>query len=133
MMYRRFDELLKSHGVTVYRVAKETGIPASTFTDWKNGRSIPKMDKIRRIADFFGISIEELIGERSSTSGEFAGYTSLKERKIPVLPHQTGWRLKSSVVFPSPAPSCSSNTMASASIFWTRPVTRIFPRIPIVP
>ena len=62
MSYQRFSRLLSEKGVTVYRVAKDTGISASTFTDWKNGRSVPKTDKMMKIADFLGVGIEELLG-----------------------------------------------------------------------
>jgi repressor LexA len=62
MDYSTFEYLLKSTGTTVYRVSKETGIAASTFTDWKNGRSCPKADKLRRIADFFNVTLDELLG-----------------------------------------------------------------------
>ena len=42
-MYKKYVALRDSKGVTDYKVSKETGITKSTFTDWKNGRSIPKM------------------------------------------------------------------------------------------
>ena len=44
--------------VTDYRVSVDTGITKSTFTDWKSGRSKPKMDKLSILADYFGVSIE---------------------------------------------------------------------------
>ena len=66
MDYTYFEYLLKQTGTTVYRVSKETGIAASTFTDWKNGRSSPKADKLKRIADHFGISLDELMGGGAS-------------------------------------------------------------------
>jgi repressor LexA len=62
MDYSAFEHLLKMNNTTVYRVSKETGIAASTFTDWKNGRSCPKADKLRRIADFFDVTLDELLG-----------------------------------------------------------------------
>ena len=46
---------------TDYKVAVETGIPASTFTDWKNGRSNPKLDKLKKIADYFGVTVDYFI------------------------------------------------------------------------
>ena len=42
-MYSKFEELLKENGVTAYEVAKATGIPNSTFSDWKRGKSKPKI------------------------------------------------------------------------------------------
>lgn len=60
-MYSKYEELKTKKGVTDYRVSKETGVAASTLTAWKKGEYTPKADKLKRIADFFGVSIEELI------------------------------------------------------------------------
>ena len=85
MSYTRFDELLRAHGTSVYRVSKATGISASTFTDWKNGRSVPKADKMRRIADCFGVTLDSLLGTGSADS-ELAGYASVRSRKmVPII------------------------------------------------
>ena len=62
-MYQRFEELLKEKNVTAYRLSKETGIPASTFTDWKTGKSKPKVDKLKKIADYFNVTIEYFLEE----------------------------------------------------------------------
>ncbi len=61
MDYQIFDKLLKMNNTTVYRVSKSTGISASTFTDWKNGRSVPKIDKIKLIAEYFGVPVDYMI------------------------------------------------------------------------
>ena len=63
MDYKIFENLLKLNKTTVYRVSKTTGISASTFTDWKTGRSVPKLDKIKLIADYFGVSLDYMINE----------------------------------------------------------------------
>lgn len=57
-MYEKFKKLLDERGVTAYRVAKETGLSSVVFTDWKNGKSQPKVDKLKKIADYFGVTIE---------------------------------------------------------------------------
>ena len=57
-MYEKFAELLVKNNKTAYAVAKETGIAQSIFSDWKNGRSTPKVDKLQKLADYFGISIQ---------------------------------------------------------------------------
>ncbi len=86
MDYSRFENLLKMNNTTVYRVSKATGIPGSTFTDWKNGRSYPKSDKLKKIADHFGVSLDLLLGTDSGKSSEIAGYMSVKARKmVPVI------------------------------------------------
>ncbi len=42
-------------------VAKATRITKSTFSDWKTGRSKPKQDKLQKIADFFGVTLDYLM------------------------------------------------------------------------
>lgn len=80
-MYEIFVKLLEQHGVTAYKVSKGTGIAGSTFTDWKNGRSTPKQDKLQKIADYFGVSIEYLMtGQELSETKENA--LSEKQKRL---------------------------------------------------
>lgn len=65
-MYERFLELMKRKGVKSADVAKATGIHPSTFSDWKKGKSKPKTDKMQKIADYFGVSIDYLMGAESN-------------------------------------------------------------------
>ena len=60
MDYQAFERLLAANKTTVYRVAKETGISNSSFSDWKRGRSSPKADKLQKLADYFGASAHDL-------------------------------------------------------------------------
>ena len=86
MDYKTFVELLKSHNMSVYQVSKATGISASTLSDWKNGRSIPKADKMARIADFFSISLDEWMGTGSGMRSAEASYKNLRAQKmVPVI------------------------------------------------
>lgn len=60
IMYEIYAKLRDEKGVKDATVAKETGIGKSTFTDWKNGRSVPKDEKLQKIADYFGVSTDYL-------------------------------------------------------------------------
>lgn len=62
-MYTKYVQLRDAKGVTDYAVSKATGIPQSTLTDWKTGRSKPKLDKLIRIAKYFDVLIDELAKE----------------------------------------------------------------------
>lgn len=37
-LYKKFAELLRKNNKTTYQVSKDTGIPTSTFSNWKAGR-----------------------------------------------------------------------------------------------
>ena len=62
-MYEKLQVLLDKTNKTAYQVSKETGVSTATLSNWKNGNYIPKADKLKRIADYFGISIEYFLEE----------------------------------------------------------------------
>lgn len=57
-MYKKFADLLIKFNKTAYQVSKDTGIAQSVLSDWKTGRSKPKTDKLKVLADYFNVSIE---------------------------------------------------------------------------
>ena len=86
MDYATFTSLLRQHNKTVYQVSKATGISASTLSDWKNGRSTPKADKLARIADYFSVSLDALLGTDSGNRSTEASYKSMRAKKmVPVI------------------------------------------------
>lgn len=62
-MYHKFKEIINNQGITPYKVAKDTEISQVTLSDWKNGRSVPKLDKLQKIAKYLGVKLEDLIEE----------------------------------------------------------------------
>jgi transcriptional regulator with XRE-family HTH domain len=64
-MYGKYVELRDARGISDYRVSEDTGITKSTFSDWKSGRSKPKVDKLLILAKYFGVSVEELLEEQT--------------------------------------------------------------------
>ena len=60
-MYAKYARLRDDKGVNDSTVSKATGVERSTFTDWKNGRSAPKLEKLVKIADYFGVTLDEFV------------------------------------------------------------------------
>ena len=59
IVYKKFAELLSKFNVTAYQVSKDTGIAQSILSEWKSGRiKILGADKLKILADYFGVSIE---------------------------------------------------------------------------
>lgn len=69
-MYEIFSKLLQSYGVTPYKVSKETGVSQSTLSDWKKGKITPKSDTMKKIADYFGVSVDYLMTGKEKEGGE---------------------------------------------------------------
>lgn len=49
-------------------VAEELGFNKSAVTSWKNG-SLPRVASRKKIADYFGITVEELMGTKKEPAG----------------------------------------------------------------
>lgn len=60
-MYNKYEELLRKTGETSYQVSKATGVGQNTLSDWKTGRSQPKIDKLQKIADHFGVPVTHFL------------------------------------------------------------------------
>lgn len=58
--------------------AKALGVPYSSLTDWINGNTYPRIDKIQRMADYFHIEKSDLVEPRNSSK-------KTESIRIPVL------------------------------------------------
>lgn len=65
-MYSVYAELRDKMGVKDIDVSRALGFHPSVISDWKRGKASPKYDKMKMIADYFGVSVEYLTtGEQS--------------------------------------------------------------------
>lgn len=67
-MYEKYVMLRDEKGITDYRVSIDTGITKSTFSEWKSGRSKPKVDKLKLLADYFGVKIEYFLEDKEKAA-----------------------------------------------------------------
>ena len=67
-LYQKIELLCQEKGVTVAELARETGLNKTVFSELKSGRSKTlSMDKLIIVADYFDISIDELVGRKRKT------------------------------------------------------------------
>ena len=60
-MYEIYQKLLDEKGLKNADVARATGISNMTLSDWKRGKSVPKSDKMRKIAEYLNVSADYLM------------------------------------------------------------------------
>lgn len=58
---RNFNRYLTRSGKKQIDVANAIGVSTGTITDWKKGRSYPRMDKVQLLAELFGIQKSDLV------------------------------------------------------------------------
>lgn len=61
MIYKNVVRLCKERNITVSRLEKEVGLGNATVRGWEF--SIPKVDKLKLVADFFGVTVDDLLKE----------------------------------------------------------------------
>lgn len=71
-----------------YDICNALNIPYTTFSDWYNGKIVPRIDKIEKLANYFGINKSDLIENKyKATSVPLlgvvkAGYNMLAEENL---------------------------------------------------
>lgn len=81
MFWDNLIKLCNNRGVSPNGVCLELGLSNATATKWKNG-AIPRNATLKRIADYFDVSVDYLLGRTSARS---APDSTSQGVKIPVL------------------------------------------------
>lgn len=55
--YEKFERLCNERHVTAYQVSNASSVATSTISMWKQGKYVPKIDKIQKIANFFDVPV----------------------------------------------------------------------------
>ena len=76
-MYNIFKKLCDNNNLKPCKLANKLGIHPSTISGWKLGQYKPKTDKLKKIADYFNVSLEYLLGESETPAKD--GYWLDKE------------------------------------------------------
>ncbi len=58
----RINELIKDNNVSKRELAKKIGVPATSISDWSNGKIQPTAENIFLISEYFQVSADYLLG-----------------------------------------------------------------------
>lgn len=59
LMYNRIKVLAKEQGVSINKMEKDLEFGSSTISKWS--KSIPSVDKLKKVADYLDVTIDELL------------------------------------------------------------------------
>lgn len=69
--YEKVITLCKEKGVSRSKMADSIGISRSTPKDWETGKTIPRHETVKRIADYFGVPVsyfdDDSVGAKNIT------------------------------------------------------------------
>lgn len=66
MFYDLFCALCERKGVSPTRAALEIGLSKSTPTTWKKKGTTPQAFQLKKIADYFGVTVDYLVGTKEN-------------------------------------------------------------------
>ena len=84
MFFDVFCQLCKEKGMSANGVAKDLSIASGTVSEWKKGRS-PQNATLLRIANYFGVSIDYLLGKSETPSPAAISFTAEENAIISAL------------------------------------------------
>lgn len=79
MFFDTVTRLCQEKGITITALANELHISKSNVTNWKNG-SIPKSDKVAKIAKYFNVSTDYLLGVEGEQKNTPSAELTAQER-----------------------------------------------------
>lgn len=82
MFFDVFYELCKRKGVSCKRAAEEIGLSNSITTKWKKTGATPSGDTLRKIAEYFDVSVGYLLGEETEKAPTSEGERTISDDDI---------------------------------------------------
>lgn len=64
MIYERIEKLCKERGISVRKLEGECSLSNGSVAKWKT--SSPSVESLGKVAQFFGVSIDELVRNESA-------------------------------------------------------------------
>lgn len=61
--YEQAAALVSDAGATFYQISTQLGLNSSFFSEWKKGKMMPSVGNLKKLADYFGVSIEYFLTE----------------------------------------------------------------------
>lgn len=85
----RLIDLLKKHNITQRELARKTGVSSATISRYISDSRIPRIDILEKIANFFKVPIEYLLGDelncKQRTSKDFVSRNDFFYIKCVIL------------------------------------------------
>lgn len=93
MFHARLKELREKAGYSQYSFADEMGIAQSTVGGWESGKREPNFEMTQKIADFFGVTVDYLLGRDEAGAEKSAGLNDELNEYLEELKNRSEMRM----------------------------------------
>ena len=84
-IYSNIKKLCDDSNISTYRLCQELGFSTALMSQWKSGRQEPSRKKLQQIADFFNVTVEQLIVGEAQTKKSPASTLTEDEEMMEYL------------------------------------------------
>lgn len=61
-------KLIENAGITNNKLLSDLNLPLSAISEWKKGKAKPSVEALVKIADYFGVSVDYILGRTNTTT-----------------------------------------------------------------
>lgn len=82
MFYDKFKKLCDQRGISCNKAALEIGLSNAAVPKWKKTGYTPRGETLSKIANYFDISISELLGEDTKKAPTVSGERAMSDEEL---------------------------------------------------
>lgn len=82
---KNIKKLMEVNNVSQTDICNALNFKPSTFSDWVNAKTYPRIDKIEMLANYFGVEKSDLIEDSSAINTQFDNIYKINKIKLPML------------------------------------------------
>lgn len=85
ILAKNIRDYMEKNQKTRTELCRALGVKYTTFSDWVNGKTYPRIDKLERLAAYFGIEPSALLEEPERLPQDAIPYTPRQTKPIPIV------------------------------------------------
>ncbi len=85
MLGDNIRKLRQARGIGQLELGRRVGASKQSISNWENGNIMPSIDLLLRLADFFGVSTDYLLGREGQRTLDAAGLTDAQATHVQQL------------------------------------------------
>ena len=85
MLNERIRELREATGLTQVELARKLSVTKQSVSNWENNNIQPSVEMVMALADFFGVSVDYLLGRSDKRQLSVEGLTDTQIQHIHAL------------------------------------------------
>lgn len=94
MFYDIYAQICRENGISPTGAAKAMGIGSATVSHWKNRGLSPRAEQMQKIAEYFNVSVDYLLGKEKAATLTDDGWSAQKKELIEAVSNMTDEQLE---------------------------------------